>query len=353
MLKYSVGLDISSVDIYGCLSVIDKLQKVTVKTTRKFANTKAGFIILHEWIEKGHKQKDLPLVVNMEATGAYYENCAIFLHNKEYATTVTLPNTAKKYMQSLGLKSKNDKIDAQGLAQMGAQQCLELWKPLSEFYYMLRCYTRHHQSITEQKTSVSNQRHADEHGMYKYELIMSHHAANIAFYNTQLEAIEKAITALIDTDAEVSSKVKNICKINGVGVLTIAVIIAETNGFASFKNIPQLVSYAGYDVVENQSGDHRGKTKISKKGNSRIRRILFFPAFNMVALNHKAFSDIYKRVFEKTRIKMKGYVAVQKKLLVVIFGLWKNNEVYDSEYKKKDIKENMGISAISPQLQAA
>ena len=52
-----------------------------------------------------------------------------------------------------------------------------------------------------------------------------------------------------------------------------------------FANQRQLVSYAagppgGYDVVENQSGNRSGKTRISKKGNSRIRRILHLPAFN-------------------------------------------------------------------------
>jgi transposase len=51
-------------------------------------------------------------------------------------------------------------------------------------------------------------------------------------------------------------------------------VIAETNGFTLFENSKQLVSYAGYDVVENQSGKRVGKTSISKKGNYRIRRII-------------------------------------------------------------------------------
>lgn len=352
-LKYSVGLDISAKDIHGCLSVIDSVQKVSVKASRKFENSKSGFVALNDWIQKGHKEKELPLVVNMEATGAYYENCAIYLHQEKYAVTVTLPNIAKKYLQSLGLKSKNDKIDALGLSRMGAEQCLEAWKPLSEYNYQLRCLTRQHQAMTEQKICASNQQHADEHGMYMNELVMSLHVSIIAYYDTQLAALAKAIDAHIATDVEVCQKVNNICKIKGIGTLTVAVLIAETNGFASFKNVPQLVSYAGYDVIENQSGDHRGKTKISKKGNSHIRRILHFPAFNMITHEQKPFLDLFIRVFEKNKIKMKGYVAVQKKLLVIIFGLYKRNEAYDITHRNSHTKEKELVPPLGTIAKAA
>ncbi|HEX8575354.1 MAG TPA: IS110 family transposase, partial [Flavobacterium sp.] len=49
--------------------------------------------------------------------------------------------------------------------------------------------------------------------------------------------------------------------------------------------------------------------------------------------------DLYNRTIEKHGIKMKSYVAVQKKLLVLIYHIWKKNEQYDSCYrgKKKQI----------------
>ena len=98
--------------------------------------------------------------------------------------------------------------------------------------------------------------------------------------------------------------------------------------FALFKNLRQLVSYFGYDVIENQSGNHSGKTKISKRGNGHIRRILHMSSLRVVRFDQKPFVDLYNRVNDKTGIKMKGYVAVQKKLLVYIYTLWKKNETY-------------------------
>ena len=96
-----------------------------------------------------------------------------------------------------------------------------------------------------------------------------------------------------------------------------------------------MASYAGYDVVENQSGKHVGKTKISKKGNSRIRRILHMPAFNVVRFKEPTFVNLYERVFNNSKMKMKAYVAVQKKILLIIYTLWKNDQEYQRDYTQK------------------
>ncbi len=97
------------------------------------------------------------------------------------------------------------------------------------------------------------------------------------------------------------------------------------------KNKAQLVSYAGYDVVENQSGTSiNGKTKISKRGNSFIRRALHFPALTTIKYN-PSLKELYDRVLEKTRIKMKAAVAVQRKLLVLVYTLYRKDECFDPQ----------------------
>ena len=74
-----------------------------------------------------------------------------------------------------------------------------------------------------------------------------------------------------------------------------------------------MVSYAGYDVIESQSGTSVGKTKISEKRNSRIRRALHMTSLVVIQCKEKPFLDLYNLTFEKHGIKMKSYVAVQKK----------------------------------------
>ena len=329
MLKYSLGIDMSSKDFHCCMSSIDEKQVVKIIATSKFANALVGFKALTIWIGKHRKEKEIPLVIVMEATGVYYESCAYYLSEAKYHVSVVLPNKAKKYLQALGLKSKNDKIDAKGLSRMAAEQALGLWQPMSKFYFTLRGYTRQLQSLQELKTSVSNQLHATERSMYQIAEVKKQLKSLVEKLNKQIDGMEVLIKEHIDSDIEVKEKVEKICVIKGVGTITVAVIIGEANGFALFENVPQVVSFVGYDVVDNQSGIRTGKTKISKKGNSRIRRAMHLPAFNVVRYEVHPFIDLFDRTYKKHGVKMKSYVAVQKKLLVLIYILWKKNESFD------------------------
>src|SRR5674476_343021 len=79
MIKYSLGIDFSMKLFHACLSVIDMQQQVKVKALRKFTNNQRGFIELYEWLQKHYKDQDIPLHIVMEATGVYYEQCAMYL----------------------------------------------------------------------------------------------------------------------------------------------------------------------------------------------------------------------------------------------------------------------------------
>lgn len=330
MLKYSFGMDVSKKDIYACLSVIDAKQQVKVKASTKFANNKQGFKEMVLWLSRHKKEVDIPLICVMEATGVYYEECALFLFKAGLKVTVVLPNKAKKYLQAVGLKTKNDKIDAVGLGRMGAEQCLELWQPMDEYFYTLRALTRQHQSLQELKTNINNQLHADEHSIYSSKEVMKQLKKLIVTIEKQLKENEHSVHAHLYSNEEVAERIDHIIDIKGLGYMTVATVLGETNGFLLFKSISQLISYSGYDVIEDQSGKHIGKTKISKKGNSHIRRAMHMPAFNVVRYDAGAtFKTFFNRVLAKHNQKMKAYVAVQKKLLVMIYTLWRKNEAFN------------------------
>ena len=343
-LKYSVGLDVSSKKIDASISVIDERQKVVVKSSTQITNTKKGFENLEHWILK-HKKEEIPVVVCMEATGIYHENCAYYLYEKGFDTSIILPNKAKKYLEAIGLKSKNDSIDAKGLSQMGAEQCLERWQPMGTFFYELRLLTRQYQNVTELKTVIKNQLDALSFAMHKLESVTDQLKQTIELFETQLQELNKSILQHIKSNQQVGERVENICTMKGLGILSVATVLAETNGFILFKNYKQVISYAGYDVVEAQSGSRIGKTKISKKGNSRIRRILHMPSLVVIQREVKPFKDLYDRTYKKHGIKMKSYVAVQKKILTMIYYLWNKNEAYDANYQINIQEEEQKLSS--------
>lgn len=355
ILKYAVGIDISKADFKACLSKIDSSQEVKVVASRTFSNTFADFKQFHQWITKHRKDKSIPLVLVLEATGVYYENLAFFLQDKQYALSVVLPNRAKKYLAYLGLKSKTDKIDAQGLAQMAAQQQLRLWQPATKFYYELRGLTRYYQSLQEQKTAAGNRLEALTHSANSSKFVLKSLNLQIRRLKAEIIKTKQAIKDHTQSDKKNYEKIIGICKLKGLAILSVSTVLAETFGFELFENYKQLISYAGYDVVENQSGKRSGKTKISKKGNSRIRRILHMPAMVSIKYENTAFCNLYNRTFKKHGIKMKSLVAVQKKLLITIYAMWKNNTAYDMDYNKAGIQRNgsVGVSLSGTSSEAA
>lgn len=336
MNKYSVGIDISKNDFHTCFSGIDSNQQVKVLRSGTFKNNKKGFDELAKWIKDTARENIVPVVIIMEATGVYFENCALYLFKSGFNVSVILPNKAKKYIAALGIKTKNDKADAKALSRMGAEQALQLWQPMDDYFYELRALTRLYQTLQESITATKNQLEAAELSMYPSKMIIRSLKKLVSETEKQLLIILDTIYKHLASDESVATKVNNIAEIKGVAALTIAVLAAETNGFLLFENAPQLVSYAGYDVIESQSGLHVGKTKISKKGNSRIRRALHMPALNVVRYKVKKFDIFFERNLQRHGIKMKSYVAVQKKLLTTIYALWKKGEKFDPEYDLKN-----------------
>ena len=330
-LKYGIGIDMAKDKFDVCVSSIDTMQQVTIRATRSFDNTMKGFAAFLTWIDKKCTEQ-IPRVILMEATGIYYEQLAWYLYQKDEQLCVILPNKAKRYKESLGLRSKNDAIDAKGLSRMTCEQHLGTWHPLSKNIYDLRLLTRQSERLNSFITQINNQLQAVRLGMHRDRSIEKMMEKNILSFKKQKEQLETRIESLIMDDEFLKDRFEQICAIKGLGLLTFAAIVAETNGFALIENQAQLVSYAGYDVVENQSGKHVGRTRISKKGNSHIRRALHMPALNMVRYDQAPFANLYERIYAKTKIKMKGYVAIQKKLLVIMYTLWKKQETYDPTY---------------------
>jgi transposase len=259
-----------------------------------------------------------------------------------------LPNKAKKYKESLGLKSKNDKIDAKGLSRMICEQHIKLWQPLSASAYKMRLVTRQIERVSILITTMRAQLLALQHGMHRDKEIEQMIDKQIAMLQKQKNKLEKRIEDIVQQDPLLKRKFGNILQIKGLGLQSLAVVIAETNAFTLFENQAQLVSYAGYDVIESQSGKHTGKTKMSKKGNAHIRRILHFPALNVVKFKQAPFANMYERIYERSKIKMKAYTAIQKKLLILIYTLWKKDQIFNPDYIS-GIQELAPSFALAPQ----
>ena len=126
--------------------------------------------------------------------------------------------------------------------------------------------------LQEQKTAVNNMLQNKQNAHHVQPFILSSNKQLVRQIDRQIERFKQQIEQLIASDCDLSERMDQLASIKGVGRLTVAVVLAETRMFEGIENVRQLVSYAGYDVVERESGSSvKGKARISKKENRYIR----------------------------------------------------------------------------------
>lgn len=331
MTKASVGIDVSKDDFHACFKIRLDTGKTKIAASRSFKSSDKGFEEFLQWAEKNNKEKH-PLTFIMEATGVYYENLAYFLHFHGQKTAVVLPNKMKNYFKSLNIKTKTDKVDSRIIALYGIERSVDLWEPMSENFKNIRDLCRELLSMKKELQRAKNQLHAIKYAHNKSSEIKKLKESQIAFFEKSIQKLRKTIEKTVKNDIPLEKKIQKIITIPGMGFETAVILASETNGFLMFENIRQVVSYSGLDVSHNESGNFKGRSKISKKGNSKIRQALYMPALSATSAN-EPIKALYKRIVEKNpQTKRVGVVAAMRKLLVLAFSLWKKDEVYDKAY---------------------
>lgn len=343
VIKQNVGADISKDDFKVCFYHLDQNGRKFIKGSRTFKNTLAGFVEFLKWVEK-KRLSDLEIRVTVEATGVYHENLVHFLNDNGYYVSVILANQGKAYAKSLNLKTKTDKVDAEMLGKMGIERDLLQWQPGSANMRTLKQLTRDRVNLLNEKTALLNKLHALNHSFMPNKAVIRRINQRLKLIKKQITQAEKNIHQTVEADEVLAEKIEQICEVKGLALITVATVVAETNGFILFTSRGQVVSYSGYDIIERESGSSiKGRTRISKKGNKFIRRALHFPALSLVK-HEPQFKQLFDRVLERTGIKMKAYVAVQRKALVLIYTLFKKGVAYDPNFQNQTKEsDNLGV----------
>jgi transposase len=330
-IRQCVGIDCSKDRLDAAISFLDETFHSKVHATEIFENNLKGIKLLMKWIRK-LCLKEIPYQVVVEATGVYHEQLAYFLVNNGFSICIVLPNKIRNYCRSTDIRTVTDKISARQIADFGLVKKLDNWIVPDKIYSQLKALSRERLQLLDEKTAVLNQLHAYRHAAFTSPNTEHRSEKRIEYLKKQIEQIENEMNELVNENPSLKEKVEKICSIKGLGFITVISIVSETNGFNLIRNHRQLVCYAGYDIIVKDSGTSvKSKPRISHKGNKYIRKALFFPALTAVKYNTHL-QNFYNRLLEKKHIKMKCYVAVQRKLLVLIYTLWNKNEVYNPDY---------------------
>jgi transposase len=129
--------------------------------------------------------------------------------------------------------------------------------------------------------------------------------------------------------------------IKGLGIVSVAGLIGEVGDFSKFRTQSEIMKLAGLDLYEISSGKRKGQRRISKRGRSLIRKILYYAAIQMVRKNGIMY-DYYERLTGRGMLPMRALVAVSRKLLCIIHAIMRDNRDYVGKYgppKRKVIKK--------------
>lgn len=336
IVKQVVGIDVAQKELVVCLGRMYDDWTPELYANKTFANTANGFAALTLWVNKLTEESD-PVRYVMEATGVYHELLAYFLEGKGFEVSIVLPNKISNYLRTLEVKTITDKTASAGIARFGLERKLDSWKRPAEIFRKLKQITRERDQLVAERTLVKNQLHAEETEAYPGKESIARMKARIKLLNKQIVQIEEEMNAFLKQDKAVNESVKLITSIPGVGILTAVTVLAETNGFELIRNKRQLSSYAGFDVTEKQSGTSvKGKPRISKRGNRHLRKAMHMPALAAIR-NDGSFSALFIRLVSRHGIKMKAAVAVQRKLLEMIYTMYKTNTVFDKDYLTEEV----------------
>ncbi len=334
IVKQVVGLDVAQNELVVCLGKMYDDWSPQLYASKTFTNTSNGFESLVEWVNK-LSDPTIPVRYVMEATGVYHEALAYWLDEQEMEVSIVLPSKISNYVRTLDVKTVTDKTASEAIARFGLERKLERWTRPKGIFKKLRQLTRERGQLIEIRTVCKNQLHAEQSEAEPHKKSIARTKKRIDMLDKQEDEIEAELREMIKVDPEVRALVILLCSLPGIGLLTAATVLGETNGFDLIRNKRQLTSYAGLDVKEKQSGTSvKGKPRISKKGNKQLRKAMHLPA--LTAIRHdERFKGIFARLVSKHGIKMKAAVAVQRKLLEMTFTLYKTNKPYDPDHFKK------------------
>ena len=334
MEKHCVGIDVSMDFLDCCFGSSDSFQNQKYRKSKKYSNNQEGFKELLKW--SNQQKVSAELIFVMEATGVYYEHLAYFLSEHECNLSVLLPNMVKHYSKSLNVKTKTDQKDCEVLCKLGLERKLTNWNMPTKIMRNLKFFSREYREVKFKINQIKNQLHARQHSHGCPSSTEKRMRKQLALLETQVVEIEAELRVLVMSDSEFYEKIRKVCSIPGVSFITVICIVSETNAFALITNTRQLVSYAGLDIQQNQSGNRIGKTRISKKGNSFIRYALYMPALCASRFN-PIMKDFYNNLKDRKPAKKIAVTAVARKLLILMYILWKNEEVFDLAYEQKKV----------------
>ena len=314
------GIDVSAETL--AVAVIDPDQPLQ---QREFANRSSGHRSLIGWLHKLAAQ----VRVSLEATGIYSLDLALDLDAAPHIELAVLnPKMVNRFAQTLR-RSKTDAADAQVLAEYSRRMPFLPWHPPSLSGLRLRAVGRHIAALVAQHARDQNRLHAAQSSQAVPGCVLQDLKRSLASLARRIVKMRRAARELIRADAEIEQRFRLLTGIPGIAETSALAILGELALLSPHLTVRQWVAHSGLDPVHQESGTSVHKrSHISRAGNRHLRRALHMPALAAVRWDPH-FKGFYEALKQRHKTKLQAIVAVARKLLHAIYGIFCSQTPYD------------------------
>lgn len=166
----------------------------------------------------------------------------------------------------------------------------------------------------------------------------------LEFLAGQLEQVEARMSELL----EHTGYKEQLLGIKGIGNVTAASFLGEIGDPLRFDNPRQIHRMAGYNLVENSSGQNKSGTSISKRGRKQLRALLYKMAMVMVTKNREL-KQLYQYLRTRPENPLTGkqaLVVISKKIVTIIYQVLKTRNAYQPALVLGPVrKQQLGLAA--------
>ena len=292
---------------------------------RTFPNKPEGFSAVRQWLSRQGVEQ---VQACLEATGTYGLALATHLHQAGLTVSVVNPACIKAFAESELRRTKTDRVDAAVIARFCRALQPAPWQPPSPELAGLQALVRRLESLRQLHTQERNRLSVP--GLA--EAVRASLTRVLGALEDEIKRIEEQISDHIDQHPGLREKRDLLESIPGIGQATAHTLLSEMAA-TSFQSARQLAAYAGLVPQERRSGASvRGKARLSKRGNARLRKGLYWPAVVAMRANPplRAFAQRLRAAGKPTMVIIG---ALMRKLLHLAFGVLKSGRAFDPNYQ--------------------
>jgi transposase len=319
--KNFIGIDVSksNIDVFIYLE----------KKHSKFSNNPIGFEKMVKWVRQHVHCGETDILFAFEQTGLYSLPLSLFLSEKQYSFSIIAGLELKR---SLGIsRGKADKTDARAIAEYAFEkkEKITLYEMPEKNLLQLKRLLSYRERLVKERAAFKGRikEYKDYLDKKENNVLLESHQKMINQFDAEIKVVETELYRLIKEDEKLAKQFKLINSIKGIGPQTAMVMIVLTNGFTCFDKWRKFASYAGTAPFPNESGTFKGRTKVSKLANKRIKTLLSCCACSAIQYNTEM-KLYYQERIAGGKNEMSTLNIIRNKLLSRIFAVVKRETPY-------------------------